>query len=207
MRSGRHGTDVKAWFYPFSNLHITSMLPAPTKGSSFQTPYRQRSSAPSSYSRAKWLRTCLHASALAVGCMTIATPAVARTRYDGDWSVVITTRGGACEPSVRYGVEIINGMVVNPASGEAQVQGRVSPSGAVRVTVQAGGQWANGSGRLNLTRGGGVWRGQGNAGVCQGTWVAERRSGYGAEARGPREPTYNYVPSAYRYAPRYAPGY
>ena len=170
----------------------------------------KRSSALSSHTRTKRLRTYLHASAFAVGCMTIAAPAIARTPYDGDWSVVIMTRGGACQPSVRYGVQIINGMVVNPAGGEAQLQGRVSPNGAVRVTVQAGGEWASGSGRLSVARGGGVWRGQGNAGFCQGTWVAERRAGYGAEAQGPRRPIYNYVPPAYQYAPpsyRHAPLY
>jgi hypothetical protein len=157
----------------------------------------------------KRLHTYLRASAFVVGFMTIAAPGIARTPYDGDWSVAIATRGGACPPSVRYGVQIINGMVVNP-SGQAQVQGRVSPNGAVRVTVQAGGQWASGSGRLSSTRGGGVWRGQGNAGFCQGTWVAERRAGYGAEAQGPRGPIYNYVPPAYRYARpnyRYVPRY
>jgi len=143
-----------------------------------------------------WLRVCLQASALAAGCMTIAAPAVARSAYDGDWSVVIATRGGACPPSVRYGVQIINGTVVN-TSGQAQVQGRVSPNGAVRVTVQAGGQWASGSGRLSSTRGGGVWRGQGNAGFCQGTWVAERS---GVQARGPGGPIYNYAPPGYRKA-------
>jgi hypothetical protein len=128
------------------------------------------------YTCAKWLRASLRATAFAVGCMAFAASAVARARYDGDWSVVITTRRGACEPSVRYGVQIINGMVVNAASGEAQIQGHVSPNGAVRVTVQAVGQWASGSGRLNLAHGGGVWHGQGNAGFCQGTWVAERRA-------------------------------
>jgi hypothetical protein len=136
-----------------------------------------------------WLRFFLQASALAAGCMTIVAPAVARSAYDGDWSVVIATRGGACPPSVRYGVQIINGTVVN-TSGQAQVQGRVSPNGAVRVTVQAGGQWASGSGRLSSTRGGGVWSGQGNAGFCQGTWVAERSGG----------PIYNYAPPRYRKA-------
>jgi hypothetical protein len=169
----------------------------------------KRSSALSSHTRAKRLRTYLQVSALAVGCMAIAAPAVARTPYDGDWSVVIATRDGACPPSVRYGVQIINGMVVNP-SGQAQVQGRVSPSGTVSVTVQAGGQSANGSGRLNSTRGGGVWRGQGNAGFCQGTWVAERGGGSGAVAQGPRGPIYNYAPPAYKSPPsnyRYVPRY
>jgi hypothetical protein len=169
----------------------------------------KRSSALSSDTRAKRLRTYLHVSAFAVGCMAVATPAVARTPYDGDWSVVIATRDGACPPSVRYGVQIINGMVVNP-SGQAQVQGRVSPNGTVIVTVQAGGQSASGSGRLSGTRGGGVWRGQGNAGFCQGTWVAERGGGYGAVAQGPRGPIYNYAPPAYQSAPsnyRFAPRY
>src|ERR1043166_7444343 len=84
----------------------------------------------------KWLRVCLQASALAAGCMTIAAPAVARSAYDGDWSVAIMTSGGGCPSGLRYGVQIINGAVSNPASGEARVQGRVSPKGGVTVTVQ-----------------------------------------------------------------------
>ena len=151
---------------------------------------------------ANWLRVCLQASALTAGCLTIAAPAVARTAYDGDWSVVITTSGGGCPSGLRYGVQIINGAVSNPASGEAQVRGRVSPKGAVTVAVQAGGQWARGSGRLNLARGGGVWRGQGTAGFCQGTWMAERRGTPSVQARAPGAPIYNYAPQGYRTAPR-----
>jgi hypothetical protein len=150
----------------------------------------------------KWLRKSLSVSVVAVGCMTIAPPAVARTPFDGDWSVMITTRGGACQPSVRYGVQIINGMVVNPAGGPGQVSGRVAPNGVVRVSVQAGGQSASGSGRLSSSRGGGVWRGQGSAGFCQGTWVAERRAGYGAEAQASGGPIYNYAPQTHRYGAR-----
>lgn len=150
----------------------------------------------------KWLRVCLQASALAAGCMTIAAPAVARNAFDGDWSVVITTSGGGCPSGLRYGVQIINGAVSNPANGEAQVRGRVSPKGAVTVAVQAGGQWARGSGRLNLARGGGVWRGQGTAGFCQGTWAAERRGTSSVQARGPGGSIYNYAQPGYRAAPR-----
>jgi hypothetical protein len=152
----------------------------------------------------KWLRVCLRASALAAGCMTIAAPAIARSAFDGDWSVIITTSGGGCPSGLRYGVQIINGAVSNPASGEAQVRGRVSPKGAVTVTVQAGGQWARGSGRLDLGRGGGVWRGQGTAGFCQGSWVAERSGSYSVQARAPRGPIYNYAPPDYRAAQRRA---
>ena len=64
----------------------------------------------------------------------IAVPATAfaRTVYDGDWSVLILTRGGACEPAVRYGVQIADGMVIN-GGGMATVQGRVTRSGTVSV--------------------------------------------------------------------------
>jgi hypothetical protein len=151
---------------------------------------------------AEWLRVCLRASALAAGCMIIAAPAVARNAFDGDWSVVITTSGGGCPSGLRYAVQIINGAVSNPASGEAQVRGRVSPNGAVTVTVQAGGQWARGSGRLDLGRGGGMWRGQGTAGFCEGTWVAARSASSSVQARGPGGPIYNYAPPGYRVAPR-----
>jgi hypothetical protein len=93
--------------------------------------------------------------------------------------------------------------------GGAAVQGRVSPGGAVSVAVQAGGQSASGSGHLNLARGSGIWRGQGSAGACQGTWVAQRVGG-GAQVQ-PGRPIYNYAPRYYGpryYGPRYtAPRY
>ena len=49
---------------------------------------------------------CLRISMLAIACGAVAVPASAATKYDGDWSVVITTSNGACQPSVRYGVQI-----------------------------------------------------------------------------------------------------
>jgi hypothetical protein len=65
---------------------------------------------------------------LALGCVAAASPATARadpglvrTKYDGDWSVVIVTRRGACDPVSRYGVQIGSGTIqVNGAT----VQGR-----------------------------------------------------------------------------------
>jgi hypothetical protein len=154
------------------------------------------------------LRTGLCASALLLAGLTIADPALARSPYDGAWSVTVMTRGGACEPTSRYGVQISNG-IVTAGGGGAAVQGRVSPGGGVAVSVQSGGQWANGAGHLNLARGSGVWRGQGSAGACQGTWVAQRiGGGTQAQAEWPGRPIYNYAPRYYgpRYtAPRYYP--
>jgi hypothetical protein len=95
--------------------------------------------------------------------------------FDGDWSVLIQTREGNCDPAYRYGVRIENGEILNAGDEPVALEGRVAPSGAVRVSVSAGNQAAQGAGRLSRTSGSGSWRGQGSLGVCAGTWVAERR--------------------------------
>jgi hypothetical protein len=112
---------------------------------------------------------------LALACAATTGPAFARTVFDGDWSVLIVTHGGACDPAYRYGVRITDGTVINDGSSAAAVQGRVNPAGGVMVTVRSGNQWADGSGRLSSNRGGGVWKGQSSSGSCSGAWEAERR--------------------------------
>jgi hypothetical protein len=120
------------------------------------------------------------AFALALTCITAITgTANARNIYDGAWSVLIITHEGPCDRTYRYGVQIANGMVSydGAAAGPFSItmQGRVTPKGAVRVLLQAGSQWADGSGRLVKNRGTGVWQGQGMSGSCAGVWEAERR--------------------------------
>ena len=148
------------------------------------------------------LRVCIQICVLVLICFGPSSPSFARSSFDGDWSVVIVTRGGACTPSLRYPVVITNGLVTNASDTPAAVSGRVAPTAAVRVTVQSGGSWASGSGHLGATRGSGVWRGQGTSGFCNGTWQAERRS-YGAQAMERGGPIYNYAPRRSR---QYYPG-
>jgi hypothetical protein len=121
------------------------------------------------------LRDWLLAFVLALGCAALAGPAFGGAVFDGDWSVLIVTHGGACDPAYRYGVQITDGTVINDGSSAATVQGRVTPSGAVRVIVRSGNQWADGSGRLSRNHGRGAWSGQGTSGTCSGIWEAERR--------------------------------
>jgi hypothetical protein len=149
------------------------------------------------------VRLFISACLLALISLVIASPSFARSSFDGDWSVVIQTRGGACPATVRYPVAITNGVVINAGDAPASVRGRVAPNGAVRVTVQSGGAWASGSGRLTGSGGSGIWRGQSTSGMCEGTWQAERRS-YGAQVMGRSAPMYNYAPQAPR---QYYPAY
>ena len=59
------------------------------------------------------LRASVPILVVAFGWIAVPATAFAHIIYDGDWSVLILTRGGACEPSVRYGVQIADGMVIN----------------------------------------------------------------------------------------------
>ncbi len=118
----------------------------------------------------------LRTGLLSLACVaTVSTTAPARTVYDGTWSVLIVTERGSCDRAYRYGVQISNGYVYYDGGGGINFQGRVAPNGTVRVSVAAGSQRADGSGRLSRMTGAGVWRGQSNTGVCSGFWQAERR--------------------------------
>jgi hypothetical protein len=109
---------------------------------------------------------------LVLASVAIVGPASALTLYDGEWSVIILTRSGACDPNYRVGVQIAHGEI--DSGGFAAVQGQVTSRGGVKVSVRSGNQWAYGSGLLNKNHGRGVWRGRGNSGTCGGTWVAEK---------------------------------
>jgi hypothetical protein len=118
-------------------------------------------------------RICILLLVSSVACVNLPLKADARTAFDGDWSVLISTGNGSCAPSYRFGVQIFDGAIIYQSAG-VSLQGRVTPKGSVRVIVQSSGQSAAGQGRLSMMRGGGAWWGQGTSGSCSGTWVAER---------------------------------
>jgi hypothetical protein len=129
-----------------------------------------------------WLRAAVLASALASAGVGVASSAFAISPYDGNWSVVITTRVGACDPTSRIRLQITNGAVVNGAANDVDVRGKVSRDGSVNVSVHSGDAYAVASGRLSGETGKGTWKGKGSNGVCEGTWEAERRDGGAASA-------------------------
>ena len=93
-------------------------------------------------------------------------------RYDGTWSVLVMTKKGDCDPGYRYPVRISNGQLVNAGDSAFTITGKVAATGAITVTVSAGGKSATGIGQLAGNEGGGMWTG----GACSGSWTAERRS-------------------------------
>lgn len=99
----------------------------------------------------------------------------AQSRYDGFWSVLIVSERGPCDQAYRYGLQIQSGRIYYGGGAGVNVSGQVGRNGSVRVTVAAGGQRADGTGRLFDSKGEGRWRGQSSTDFCSGYWIAERR--------------------------------
>ena len=115
-------------------------------------------------------RAALCALIAAAATMT-ATTSFAIPSYDGTWSVLIVTEKGTCDPAYRYPIRISNGTLVNAGDNPFTITGKIGQTGAITVTISAGGKSATGSGHLAGTMGGGLWTG----GSCSGSWTAERR--------------------------------
>jgi hypothetical protein len=115
-------------------------------------------------------RSALFAVIATVGSL-ISSTSFAGPSYDGVWSVLVHTEKGDCDPGYRYPIRIANGHLVNAGDSAFTISGAVAPTGAITVTVAAGGKSASGSGHLAGAEGGGSWSG----GACSGSWTAERR--------------------------------
>ena len=120
-------------------------------------------------------RSLLLAAVLIGGTVLGRDSALARTPFDGNWSVLIVTDAGDCDRAYRYALVIRDGRVLYEGEAAVNVAGNVTGNGVVSVRVSAGSQHADGTGRLSADNGSGKWSGVGSAGSCSGTWSAERR--------------------------------
>ena len=96
---------------------------------------------------------------IAAGATLASTTSFAMPRYDGTWSVLVMTQKGDCDPGYRYPIRISNGQLVNAGDSAFTITGKVGDTGAITVTVSAGGKSATGIGRLAGNEGGGMWTG------------------------------------------------
>jgi hypothetical protein len=123
------------------------------------------------------LRATLAAGVLGAAFLALpasTSEALARGPYDGTWSVLIVTDSGSCDRAYRYALRIADGRV-SYDDPSFSVSGHVDARGNVSVGVSAGGQSANGSGRLTGDYGDGHWSGRSSTSACSGHWEAERR--------------------------------
>jgi hypothetical protein len=125
---------------------------------------------PTKFARSRVLGA-LAACSIAAAVAVAAPSAVAKTDFDGEWSVVIVTQKGDCERAYRAPVTISNGRFINVGVNLVDVSGKVGMDGRITVKVSRGDKSAVGMGRLSSTSGQGSWKG----GACAGVWTAERR--------------------------------
>jgi hypothetical protein len=112
-------------------------------------------------------------SVIAAGFLVAAaSPAQARSPFDGAWDLVFVTQRGACDPSYNFAVNIDNGIITQP--NLVRFRGYVSRSGAARASVTVHDKYASGSGRLSVNSGRGVWHGHSGNAACAGYWTAQR---------------------------------
>ena len=64
--------------------------------------------------------------------------AAARPNFDGNWSVLIVTSSGPCDPSYRFGLSIRNGDIFYNGSGPVNLNG---PGEQQRQRSRAGISW------------------------------------------------------------------
>lgn len=100
-------------------------------------------------------------------------PALADTKFDGRWSVLIVTEQGTCDRAYRYPLIIENGNVLYGGRKNFDVSGQVESNGAVIVSVRQGDMGAQGTGRLSGKYGRGTWVAP--QGGCSGRWEADKR--------------------------------
>jgi hypothetical protein len=104
-----------------------------------------------------------------------AAPALAESRFDGQWGIEVRTTRGSCDPLYRFYVGIRNGEV-RPRSmmGETgQVAGRVGRGGRIRGVLGSQQDSLAVRGRLRDADGGGTWVAPQRG--CSGRWTAFRR--------------------------------
>jgi len=97
-----------------------------------------------------------------------AAPAAA-AKFDGEWSVHISSSNAACTNGASVSIGISDGRVAS-SSAAVTASGRVVDAGAINVTLTSGVKRAVGSGHLNGSSGSGTWR----AALCSGTWTAQK---------------------------------
>jgi len=102
------------------------------------------------------------------------TPALAAAQ-DGNWSVLVITEKGGCDPGYRYSVIVSNGRVSYQGDAAVTFNGTVAGNGLIKVRIKGGDRDAAGTGQLLANAGTGTWRSNGSSGACSGRWEAERR--------------------------------
>src|ERR1700753_104000 len=86
--------------------------------------------------------TILLAATVTAAAGTQATYVRAATKFDGNWSVVVYTRSGPCDPAYRFSGQIVNGVIIYSGGLPVNFSGRVRANGSASLQVSGGSAFA-----------------------------------------------------------------
>lgn len=110
-------------------------------------------------------------AACAVSATFVAAPAAAQ-KFDGRWTVVLTTEVGQCEPSIATAFNVNRDDILPDEGVELKADGAVEASGNMWVRFSAGQDQYRAQGRLTASGGSGAW--SSGSRYCGGKWRATR---------------------------------
>jgi hypothetical protein len=112
---------------------------------------------------------------LAAPMIPVSTTGMAQQQFDGRWSVHAIPETGACRRAHYYKVVVENGVARNVGSRSTsdKVNGRLEPSGGVRISVQRHETRTDITGTLARQSGSGHWTVTGRI-DCSGRWTASK---------------------------------
>jgi hypothetical protein len=105
------------------------------------------------------------------------------TRYDGVYSVKITTEDGPCGKVYQGSVTIANSRIAKISDPQATASGLIEDDGTVSLSFRENGQIAHVGGRISGRYGRGAWSSP--TAECGGVWRSERERSVAASSEQP----------------------
>ena len=115
----------------------------------------------------------LPVSICTLAAISMILPVSAASRYDGTWSVALTTERGACDAAYTWSVAVTNGRIGDNGPF-VQWVGSVNNKGRVILNVIHGSDVVAAAGAIKGATGSGTW--QSPTTQCSGRWYAVRSS-------------------------------
>jgi hypothetical protein len=104
-------------------------------------------------------------------------------RYDGVYSVKITTEDGPCDKVYQGSMTVANGHVTEISDPQASASGLIEDDGTVSLSFRENGQIAHVGGRISGRHGSGAWSSP--TAECGGVWRSDRQRSVAATSDQP----------------------
>lgn len=114
----------------------------------------------------------LAAATFVLAAAALSTMPASAQKFDGRWTVILTTEVGQCEPAITTAFNVNRDEILADESVALKADGAVEASGNMWVRFSAGQDQYRAQGRLTAAGGSGAW--SSGSRYCGGKWRASR---------------------------------